>query len=216
MEPVEDEAGSDRLSLAEALMQHVGQRRGLVLQWLIGNLRAAANGGIVPEDGRDQWVEANIELERMALTLLRSGEWVAEGFRPGALQPEFPPASWWQRPVRLDLPTETVEWNGVVLNGLMVSRPGITALCSRQKRISRRAVSARQLDSWMKGYAGDSLDNNGEKCTREEAVRACINYFDWLGRNATTRAAGAAYARLPEGLKRRQGEWRDTKPGSAV
>jgi hypothetical protein len=62
------------------------------------------------------------DLVDRALRLLRSDEWVAEGFRPGASAPELVERAWWRRDVSLDLLAGEAEWNGVRYVGIKVRR----------------------------------------------------------------------------------------------
>jgi hypothetical protein len=155
-------------------------------------------------DDVTRWVAIDIALADVALGKLRTGEWVAEGFRHGEIRAECPPAAWWQRDIKLNLMSETAEWNGTTLHGLTIFGSDIPA-CS-PKPLSRAQPSQVVVDRWMLKFAGEYQAVNGSKLGRPNAIRECCD--PRRGINATARSAGAAYGRLPPALKIGKGERR--------
>ena len=108
------------LPLKSAITHNAGNMRDGHLWFSFGLRIKEELGTPLSKDNATKWISLDIELTNEVLSRLRASEWIAEGFKPGATDPERPACSWWQNPVDLDLWNETVQWNGVELHGLTV------------------------------------------------------------------------------------------------
>jgi hypothetical protein len=172
------------------------------LWWTLSRQRERED---LDEVDSEKWVQLDIDLTFEFQERLGIGEYIGEGFRIGETDPEHPPPSWWQRPIKLDLWQETVEWNGVQLNGLAIypanvekDAAAIATGVGPHRRILQTTVDSRLLE-----LAKDWKREHHAKLPAPEGIKFCR-----VAISATARQAQKAYTSLPADLRVKPGQRR--------
>jgi len=133
------------------------------------------------------------------LAKLRSGEWTASGVPPGSAIVQNPVPEWWQRPINLTPWANRAEWNGLLLEGVMVDGPGAGA-----RPAKKRAPSDMAVRKWMHDRCERHLRQTGTVLNRDPAILECRK-----ATGATAQQASDAYRELPSEIKRSRGVLKD-------
>lgn len=187
------------LRLRDAVALHAADRNQGRNWHVVGGM--AEMGDALSDFRIGRWADQHIALTDEVLAYFRSGRWWAEGIRRGGTTSERLSVAWWQRPVKLDLWRETVEWDGDDFRGLMVYAGAHSAA---PVSISRKPPSLAAVNAWMLRHAIEYKKMTRTKLAQPAAVKECCDIK--TGPGASVRMARKAYACLPPHLKFGQGE----------